>query len=70
MSSSGSGKKDAKTGRNWGNQVCFDPQSDKDTGYVYEIDDDSLIENMIDLIDASEKIKLYGSTSAHFPSGN
>ena len=55
--SSASGKKDAKTGRNWEGAVCFDPNSDKNTGYVYEIYDDSLKEDMSALIDASETIE-------------
>ena len=58
MSSSSCGKKDAKAGRNWGSQVLFDPYSDENSGTTYTIDDDSLIKDMNELIDASEIIQL------------
>jgi len=56
MSSSGSGKQGSKTGSNWESAVLFSANYDEHTGTVYEIDDDLLIENMCDLIDASENI--------------
>ena len=57
MSFSGSGKNGLKTGANWGSTILFDPHSDESRGTVHKINDDSLIEDMSDLIDASEMIK-------------
>ena len=54
---SGSGKNGLKTGANWGSTILFDPHSDESRGTVHKINDDSLIEDMSDLIDASEMIK-------------
>ena len=65
---SGSGKNGLKTGANWGSTILFDPHSDESRGTVHKINDDSLIEDMSDLIDASEMIKrIWGYKHPLFP---
>lgn len=46
-----------KKGGRWRNQVVFDPKAHKNSGSIYTIDDDSLVEDMSELIDDSERIR-------------
>ncbi|XP_078348572.1 uncharacterized protein LOC144633603 [Oculina patagonica] len=45
-----------KKGGDWDNEVVFDPEADEETGSTHTIKDDSLMDEMSDLIDASEMI--------------
>ncbi|KAL9955123.1 hypothetical protein ACROYT_G036409, partial [Oculina patagonica] len=59
-----------KRGGDWDNEVVFDPEADKKTGSTYTIKDDSLKDDMSNLIDASELICKFGFIKSHSLAGN